>query len=386
MFRRISALLLCIVMIAGMLPVSAFAEEPAAPESSETMPLPEETSAPTDPVESEPPATEPATEPQQTEPTPTETPATEPVPVETEPTPTEVVITDEVMDEIIDETSSEFWQNLDPSTANVQIPDGVTYIPDRAFKDFTNLKSVYIPASVTTIEILGTYYESPFFGCSSDVVIYCESASAPASWDSNWNKYSSNSSLSVKYGWSAADYDFWMSVDKSAATIVIPDGVTFVPQDAFTDCTNLKSVVMHDSVTSLGSCAFSNCAALTDVTLSRNITSIEYGVFADCTSLTHVTIKKSTSPHQLPQPLIHEGGLVHFFAPNWARSAIFLTNLCASLGERSIGKCQELSYRVKKPHAIAWGFLFTNGLRFVDRTENFHFLFNCSFDSFETWS
>lgn len=251
MFRRISALLLCIVMIIGMLPVSAFAEEPAAPESSETMPLPEETSAPTDPVESEPPATEPATEPQQTEPTPTETPATEPVPVETEPTPTEVVITDEVMDEIIDETGAEFWQNLDPSAANVLIPDGVTYIPDRAFKDFTNLKSVYIPASVTTTEILGTYYESPFFGCSSDVVIYCESASAPASWDSNWNKYSSNSSLTVNYGWCAADYTFWKNVDNTASILVIPDGVTRIPQSGFRSFQNLQAIYIPDTVTNI---------------------------------------------------------------------------------------------------------------------------------------
>ena len=182
MFRRISALLLCIVMIVGMLPVSVFAEEPAVPESSEVTPLPEETSAPTDPAEEVPETTESETEPQQTEPARTEAP-TEPAPVETEPAPTEAVIIDEAMDEVVDETGDEFWQNLDPSTANVLIPDGVTYIPDRAFKDFTNLKSVYIPASVTTIEILGTYYESPFYGRSSDVVIYCESASAPAGWD-----------------------------------------------------------------------------------------------------------------------------------------------------------------------------------------------------------
>ena len=250
MFRRISALLLCIVMIIGMLPVSVFAEEPAVPESSEVTPLPEETSAPTDPVEEVPPATESETEPQQTEPAPTEAP-TEPAPVETEPAPTEAVIIDEAMDEVVDETGDEFWQNLDPSTANVLIPDGVTYIPDRAFKDFTNLKSVYIPASVTTIEILGTYYESPFFGCSSDVVIYCESASVPTSWDSNWNRYSSNSSLSVNYGWCAADYTFWKNVDNTASIVVIPDGVTRIPQSGFRSFQNLQAIYIPDTVTNI---------------------------------------------------------------------------------------------------------------------------------------
>ena len=56
----------------------------------------------------------------------------------------------------------------------------------------------------------------------------------------------------------------------------------------------------------------------------------------------------------------------HFFVPNWARSTIFLTNLCTSLGEGSIGKCGELSYRAKKREtnslirkSISLSFLFT---------------------------
>ena len=141
-----------------------------------------------------------------------------------------------------------FWDSLDTSAESVLIPDGVTYIPDRAFKDFTNLKSVYIPASVTEIQIEGYSYESPFYGCSSDVVIYCEASSKPAGWSSYWNRYSSGSGLAVNYGWSAVDYSFWPALDTSAEIIVLPDGITFIPEEAFSNCSNLKYVYIPDSV------------------------------------------------------------------------------------------------------------------------------------------
>ena len=46
----------------------------------------------------------------------------------------------------------------------------------------------------------------------------------------------------------------------------------------------------------------------------------------------------------------------------WARSAIFLTNLCASLGEGSIGKCGELSYREQSVQARSATLHFPNVL------------------------
>lgn len=144
-----------------------------------------------------------------------------------------------------------FWDSLDTSAESILIPSGVTYIPNRAFQDFTNLKSVYIPASVTELQIEGIYYESPFYGCSSSVVIYCEASSAPASWGSYWNNYSSGSKLAVKYSWNAVDYSFWNNLDTSAESIIIPDGVTFIPAQAFSDCSNLKYVYIPESVTTI---------------------------------------------------------------------------------------------------------------------------------------
>ena len=74
--------------------------------------------------------------------------------------------------------------------SNVTIPNiisdssgkryNVTAIGDNAFSNCVSLKSIIIPSSVTTI---GTYV---FERCYS-LTIYCEAASEPENWDSNWN-------------------------------------------------------------------------------------------------------------------------------------------------------------------------------------------------------
>jgi len=60
------------------------------------------------------------------------------------------------------------------------IPDGVTSIGSYAFIDCDSLTSVIIPDSVTSIGYCA------FANCFS-ITIYCEVASEPSGWDSDWN-------------------------------------------------------------------------------------------------------------------------------------------------------------------------------------------------------
>ena len=49
------------------------------------------------------------------------------------------------------------------------------------------------------------------------------------------------------------------------SSVIIPDSVTTIGEDAFYQCTSLTSVTIPDSVTSIGKNAFSECTSLTDV-------------------------------------------------------------------------------------------------------------------------
>jgi hypothetical protein len=76
----------------------------------------------------------------------------------------------------------------------------------------------------------------------------------------------------------------------SLTNIYIPNSVTEIEGNAFNGCTSLTSITLPSGVTSIGNFAFNHCSNLTSINIHANIESIEFGAFFDCTSLTSVTI------------------------------------------------------------------------------------------------
>ena len=120
----------------------------------------------------------------------------------------------------------------------VVIPNNVTSIGDRAFKDCKSLTRITIPDSVTSI---GEY---AFFGC------------------------------------------------ESLTNITIPDSVTSIGNWTFWGCYSLTNITIPDSVTSIGKYAFYWCESLTNITIPDSVTSIGDWAFCGCKSLTSISIPK----------------------------------------------------------------------------------------------
>ena len=76
----------------------------------------------------------------------------------------------------------------------------------------------------------------------------------------------------------------------SLTELVIPDGITEIKSYTFAGCLSLKTVTIPNTVTSIGNNAFQNCAALTSFTFDENITSVGDYAFSGCTGLTELTI------------------------------------------------------------------------------------------------
>ena len=76
-------------------------------------------------------------------------------------------------------------------------------------------------------------------------------------------------------------------------SITIPDSVTCIGDEAFSNCSGLTSITIPDSVTSIWNYAFSYCSGLTSVTIPNNVTSIGNNAFYNSKSVI-VTFKGRT--------------------------------------------------------------------------------------------
>ena len=176
--------------------------------------------------------------------------------------------------------------------SSIDLPDTLESIGSNAFRGCTGLTSIYIPANVSSITA-ASYSASPFYSCSSGMVIYCAADEKQSGWDNYWNYYASSGVLSTNYGYSAQEYAYWTSFDNTAETIVIQDGITVIPSKAFYNCTALISVTLPEGLTAIGEYAFHGCSALTEIVIPDSVTSIGRYAFANCSGLTGLTLPAS---------------------------------------------------------------------------------------------
>ena len=179
--------------------------------------------------------------------------------------------------------------------------NGVTTIPDSAFRYCTGLTSITIGGSVTSI---GNY---TFYGC-----IGLTSVTIP------------NSVTSI------GEYAFAGCTGLKSVTI--PNSVTSIGYSAFGGCTGLTSVTIPDSVTSIGEYAFAGCTGLKSVTIPNSVTSLSEGAFYNCSGLTSVTIPDSVTS-------IGE----YAFAGCTGLKSVTIPDGVTSIGERAFYGCSGLT-------------------------------------------
>jgi len=87
----------------------------------------------------------------------------------------------------------------------VVIGSGVQFIGISAFQNCENFNKIYIPATVTSIPANAYYYNSSFFGCSSELVIVLETTDT-SSFGQYWNNLTSDTKAEVVTGKTFDEY------------------------------------------------------------------------------------------------------------------------------------------------------------------------------------
>ncbi len=169
-----------------------------------------------------------------------------------------------------------YWAMNVDSVRRVIIEEGVTSISDGAFSLCTNLESITIPSSITSIganPVRNTAYHNN---------------------NSNWengglylrnflvaSKENGPVNFEVKYGTRAISDETFMN--SNIESIIVPDSVISIGKLAFAECLQLESIVLGSGVASIGEEAFRSCSGIKNITVSadnRNYSSVN-GVLFD---------------------------------------------------------------------------------------------------------
>ena len=233
-------------------------------------------------------------------------------------------------------------ENMDTSNIKkIVMPDTVTYIGESAFADSSDgvpleevvlsknlktigpwafsgcfeLKSIDIPESVNEIEIgafsgcyslknfnvsqntnfgdrvFGAYPWTSIPALSDDynVWLYDENASDFFVWNGCLFAYRGSSKTPViPSGVCGIGDEVFESSNITGVTI--PEGVRYINDGAFKNCTSLKNVKIPKSVQKIGEYAFYECSSLSSVTFSVGLKSIEDNAFGYCEALKKVVL------------------------------------------------------------------------------------------------
>ncbi len=155
-------------------------------------------------------------------------------------------------------------QDLNPSVPDSLDNKPVIAIGSLAFFDNNIIETIFLPATLLTIEA------SAFYHCNKLTQIRIPNT--------------------VK---TIGERAFaWCN---SLEEVVIPEGISVINDYAFNNCSSLTKVTLPKGLERIGKRAFSWCSSLVDITIPDTLKSIDNGAFRNCSSLENIYISSRTT-------------------------------------------------------------------------------------------
>lgn len=85
--------------------------------------------------------------------------------------------------------------------------------------------------------------------------------------------------------------------DKNLETIIIPDGVTRIPENCFDQCVKLREVTLPESLEEICDMAFSGCMALERISIPAGVSSIGPQAFTYCMGLREIDVSEDNQDY-----------------------------------------------------------------------------------------
>ena len=210
-------------------------------------------------------------------------------------------------------TAAPDWSTHADEIYDIILTDGITGIGSRALAGYPHLQQITLPASLTdlspyalsdnpelsAIDGIGNV-ETFHFACLSGTAYIAEH---PFIIRDGRLYYAEGTDLNVPEGVTEImPFAFGNLTGETyltyadgrfgavPVTVMLPEGVEIIHDNAFAFCAGLTEIELPDSVTSIGAHAFYDCVRLQSLTLGENVESVGEQALFNCKSLEVLTV------------------------------------------------------------------------------------------------
>lgn len=201
------------------------------------------------------------------------------------------------------------------SLTSISVPNSVIEIGSYAFSGCNSLTSIKIPYSVIKIG------SNAFSNCTGELILNSKALglyggkftkliigdNVTSIDEEAFSNCTSLRSISVPYSVTSIGRNAFIGCSGELAInstelgtyggnftkLIIGDSITLINQSAFSGCSSLTSISIPNSVVSIGTSAFRSCVGLTDINIPDNVIEIKQTAFSGCSNLSSLTIGKS---------------------------------------------------------------------------------------------
>ncbi|MDE6583937.1 MAG: leucine-rich repeat domain-containing protein, partial [Anaeroplasmataceae bacterium] len=176
---------------------------------------------------------------------------------------------------------------------SLSLPNSITSVEYKAFEGCSSLEyneyqnGLYLGNETNPYLVLMSTN-------TKDLVTYNITSTNRFIYDSALSDCSNLTSIAIPDSVTSIGYNAFAGCD-SLESITLSNNLKKIQMFAFSNCSSLTSIVLPNSVNELGSNAFYNCSNLTNITLSHSLESINFGTFSNCSSLTSITIPNNVT-------------------------------------------------------------------------------------------